>query len=537
MKRPTQRRPRPTTGSAFAPQEAKGPPPPAPEPPEPPEMDASPPPPSPASPGPLPAPRPTPAPPPDQSSPTVTGSQPSVERPAPRDVEIFAGRYRVERRLGRGGMGSVYLATQLVVDRKVAIKVLESDPDDAVMKSRFSREARVIAQLQHPNVVQLIDFGEDERGQLFLVMEYIDGEPLKDLIAREAPLEPARVVHIGLQLADALAAAHAMGVIHRDLKPDNVMLPRGATSRRDFPKVLDFGIAKVIRADRSNDTVKTQAGLIVGSLRYISPEQVESGTITPQTDLYALGCILYELLAGRRVFEYASPADCAVAHLTERPAPPSRDGAPLAGPLVELIMRCLDKAPSRRPASAAEVVELLNAAASQPVVPESAPVDAPDASPTLLEADAPQAEPTHSALPAPSPLAPPAPPPVGRRPITDCGLVRPGPGAGPRSAAPDLALGRPTGRPASALASESPGRAMAHTGTHTHAVRPAHTTAAPGRRAGLHPVLIALGLIALAAIGAVFTIFIIVPATTSGPAPAPDRSEPAPPSTTERSTP
>ena len=162
--------------------------------------------------------------------------------------ELFAGRYRVERQIGRGGMGSVFLATQVAVDRRVAIKVLDETSRDQTLANRFIREARVIAQLNHPSIVNLIDFGEDERGRLYLVMEYIDGESLKDLIAREAPLDPDRVVHIAAQVLEALASAHAINVIHRDLKPDNLMVSRLA-GRDDYVKVLDFGIAKVKKSD------------------------------------------------------------------------------------------------------------------------------------------------------------------------------------------------------------------------------------------------------------------------------------------------
>ncbi|TNF36261.1 MAG: serine/threonine protein kinase, partial [Deltaproteobacteria bacterium] len=356
-----------------------------------------------------------------------------------RDEKIFAGRYRIEKKLGRGGMGSVFLATQLIIDRKVAIKVLENVSEDGVMVARFQREARVIAKLQHPNIVNLIDFGESEHGQLFLVMEYIDGEPLTSLVKREAPLDPTRVVRIALQITEALAAAHDINVIHRDLKPDNIMMVGSTLS--DYVKILDFGIAKVKRTDPGQDTVQTRAGLIVGSLRYISPEQVESKEVTFQTDFYALGGILYELLCGHLVFDYASPADCAIAHLTEPPKPPTLGGVPLTGPLVDLIMQCLEKDPARRPPSAHKVIAMLRAAERAPIHQRVHPA-AQDEIPTDEHRDVHHGAThldlgAHQRLPT-APTQPPAAPPLSRpisrpmaRPAQTAGLD-PAQGYGPR---------------------------------------------------------------------------------------------------------
>ncbi len=278
--------------------------------------------------------------------------------------QLFAGRYRITKQVGKGGMGAVYLATQEPLARPVAIKVLHGTADDTTV-ARFQREARLIAQLQHPHIVGLIDFGEDN-GRLFLVMEYIDGESLTALLTREQPLDPKRVVDIALQIAEALAVAHDMQVVHRDIKPDNIMVLATAGGQ-DFIKMLDFGVAKIKRDGEAQNTVETKAGLIVGSLRYISPEQVENGEITPRTDIYSFGCVVFEMLAGRRVFEYPSPADCAIAHITEEPKPPTVNGVVLAGPLVDFIMRCLSKKQPGRPAHAREAITLLQACRELPV--------------------------------------------------------------------------------------------------------------------------------------------------------------------------
>ena len=183
----------------------------------------------------------------DGEAPPTDADPPAPAPPAPRAPapaaaadgraagpgSLLAGRYRLERKLGAGGMGSVFLATQIAVDRKVAVKILENVSDDGVTVARFQREARVIAQLQHPNIVNLIDFGATERGQLYLVMEYIDGEPLSALIKREAPLPAARVIAIALQILDALAAAHGINVVHRDLIGNCARRIRTARRRAD----------------------------------------------------------------------------------------------------------------------------------------------------------------------------------------------------------------------------------------------------------------------------------------------------------------
>ncbi len=309
----------------------------------------------------MPVQREEPAPPPDPPPivvppglpPTTNKRRPTLEY---RPGEEFAGRYRIVKLIGKGGMGAVYLAEQRTLARNVAIKLLHGTADP-MTTARFQREARVIAQLQHPHIVNLIDFG-DADGQLYLVMEFIDGEPLSRLVKREGALATVRVLDLAIQMAEALAVAHGMGVIHRDIKPDNLMVMKTSTGK-EFLKILDFGVAKINRAATENNTIQTQAGMIVGSLRYIAPEQLESKDVTSRTDMYAFGCVLYEMLTGHRVFEYQSPADCALAHLSELPKPIAVDGRPLAGPLVDLVMLCLEKNPAARPADAREALQLL----------------------------------------------------------------------------------------------------------------------------------------------------------------------------------
>lgn len=387
--------------------------------------------------------------------------------------ELFAGRYRIEKQVGRGGMGAVYLAEQEPLERRVAIKVLHGTADETTT-ARFQREARLIAQLQHPHIVGLIDFGEDD-GRLFLVMEYIDGDSLTNVLKREAPLTPSRTCEIAIQIAEALSVAHDTQVVHRDVKPDNVMVLKTAAGG-DFVKMLDFGVAKIKREENAQNTIETKAGLIVGSLRYISPEQVESGEITPRTDVYSFGCILYEMLTGRRVFDHPSPADCAIAHLTEKPRPPSVGNKALVGPLADLTMRCLEKQPAKRPADAREVLRHLMACRGEPAKLEG-PLEV-DEDKTVADVpgglEAVMAEATRHEEVAPRP-------PISRavpRPATST----------VEYAMPDVQLRRPTGSHGFAV-----GAGDGPTSTHVHPAYPERVAPAGGGRLWLW-LLLALGL-------------------------------------------
>lgn len=271
---------------------------------------------------------------------------------------VFEGRYRIEHRLGAGGMGAVYAATQLAVDRRVAIKILHANfAKNLKEAARFQQEARAIAALQHPNTIRLIDFGQTDSGLLFLVMECLTGSDLGQTLRRDGPMAHERVLLLGRQVFGALAEAHALGIVHRDLKPANLFVTHIKGEGEVF-KVLDFGIAK-IHGDLAADTRLTREGTTIGSPRYMAPEQARALDIVPATDVYAMGCILYEMLTGHCVFQRQSPSDLIIAHVKEDPPWPELQGQALHGPLVDFIMTCLEKIPEHRPKNGTDAAECL----------------------------------------------------------------------------------------------------------------------------------------------------------------------------------
>lgn len=272
--------------------------------------------------------------------------------------ETLAGRYRVEELIGTGGMGSVYVAVQEPLGRKVALKCIRSVlTDDELAVKRFIQEARAISQLQHPNIVTLHDFGQDDDGTLFIAMELLRGESLRQRIERDGPLAPSESVVVIRDIARALAHAHAAGIVHRDLKPDNVMLSELVGHGRSV-KVVDFGVAKLAQTEKG-EAALTGTGHVVGTPGYIAPEQMNGVLDDPRSDLYALGVVWFEALTGASPFDGDTPMKKAFQHLTEPPPRPSarRPGVPPA--CEDLILRLLEKKPEERPPSAAALLELL----------------------------------------------------------------------------------------------------------------------------------------------------------------------------------
>jgi eukaryotic-like serine/threonine-protein kinase len=285
---------------------------------------------------------------------------------------ILDGRYQLGSLLGVGGMARVYLATDRVLERQVAVKVLSpSDAQDPVFVERFRREARSAARLSHPNIVAVFDSGADA-DQPYLVMEYVPGQSLAQLLHRQGRLAPRRAVELAIQVGAALAAAHAQGLVHRDIKPANVLVgPDGQV------KVTDFGIAKAAAA-----TTLTGTGTVLGTAAYLSPEQAQGGPVDARSDLYGLGCVLYELLCGSPPFGSGAdraPVATATRHLSEPPEPPSMRNPQVNPALDQVVLTALAKDPAQRYQSATDMQEALqgvltgDAAAALPTAPLLAP--------------------------------------------------------------------------------------------------------------------------------------------------------------------
>jgi eukaryotic-like serine/threonine-protein kinase len=318
---------------------------------------------------------------------------------------LFDGRYRIVRKLGSGGMANVYLAEDEDLGRRVAIKILNDRyaNDDSFIE-RFRREAKSAASLSHPNIVSIYDRGEAE-GTYYIAMEVIEGRSLKELILTRGPLPIVEAVHYARQILQALRFAHRHGIIHRDIKPHNNLIGEQGL------KVTDFGIA------RYGPSQMTEAGSIMGTAQYLSPEQARGAPVTASSDLYSVGIVLYEMLTGRVPFTGDSAIEIAMKHLNDWPKPPSKSRPEIPEEIDHIVLRALSKAPEDRYQSAEEFIEdLERVEAGLPISPETseaatalltvAPIGA---STEVLSGDA-----TRVTTPRPytPPRRPPAPPPV-----------------------------------------------------------------------------------------------------------------------------
>jgi hypothetical protein len=281
---------------------------------------------------------------PGTPTPTAAGAGAAV---VAVDGQVLGERYRVDSLLGRGGMGQVFRVTDLSTGRPLALKVLRPVEGDEVDRvRRFQREIQILTRISHPAVVRIRDWGESPAG-LFFVTELVDGEDLKVAIRRRGPFPPAEAAALGATLAEALAAAHAQGVVHRDVKPNNVMIGRDGSVH-----LLDFGLARGAGIDIAT---LTRTGTILGTPGYMSPEQFDAHGVDERSDIYSLGVVLFEVLTGRLPFVGRTPIAVAFAHKTEPPPLPRSLRPSVPAWLERVVLRCLEKDPARRYAVAREL--------------------------------------------------------------------------------------------------------------------------------------------------------------------------------------
>jgi serine/threonine protein kinase len=275
---------------------------------------------------------------------------------------LLGGRYRLEAKLGSGGMGVVYRASDLTMHRAVAVKLILGGDGvtlDEDVAGRFLREAKNTARVQHENIIEVYDLGRTDQGDLFFVMELLEGESLSAKLRRDTKLSVATSVHIARQICAALHVAHAAGVIHRDLKPANVMLLERA-GQGDYVKVLDFGVAKSYSSDQ--ETQLTHTGMLVGTIEYMAPEQIMGKTVDGRTDIYALGVVLYRMLTGKAPFRDGGVPSLIHAHLNVFAKPMAEGHPSIPGALDRVVLRCLAKKPEQRYGSMEELSRALVAA-------------------------------------------------------------------------------------------------------------------------------------------------------------------------------
>ncbi len=293
------------------------------------------------------------------------------KKPDPLIGRTVGGRYVINDKIGVGGMGVVYKAKQGAVDRDIAVKVLipeklggGGDNDETLIR-RFHLEARAASKLAHPNTITIYDFGRDEDGLLYIAMEFLDGVPL-DKVLRQGPMDPSRAVRIMLQICSSLAEAHKKGIIHRDIKPDNIFLIE-VGGEQDFVKVLDFGVAKMRGGGESKEKTLTQAGMIFGTPKYMSPEQARCLPLDPRSDIYALGVLMYQMLVGEVPFDADDHVSVLLMHCSE-PPPAMQDKLPdmdIPAELEAIVFKALVKDRDHRYQSTDEMAAALDAIATK----------------------------------------------------------------------------------------------------------------------------------------------------------------------------
>lgn len=280
--------------------------------------------------------------------------------------EILTGQFRVLERIGSGGMGAVYKAHQPSMDRFVAVKILHSKfTNRKDLVSRFRREARAMSHLTHPNTAKVFLYGQLDDGACYIVMEYLEGKNLGQVVRHEGPMNPTRAIAVLIQACGALEEAHQKGIIHRDLKPENIFLCKQG-GIEDFAKVLDFGLAKVSEREmQPGSLILTQEGMVFGTPEFMSPEQAQGKTLDPRSDVYSLAVILYELVTGKLPFDARSPMEYITLHVQAEPISLSRRAPDRSFPpgLEGVLARAMAKEPEQRFQSAGEFASALHALA------------------------------------------------------------------------------------------------------------------------------------------------------------------------------
>ncbi|WP_437927687.1 serine/threonine-protein kinase [Sorangium sp. So ce291] len=286
----------------------------------------------------------------------AAGPDPNIGR------DLLGGQFQILQKIGSGGMGSVYKAAQPAMNRMVAVKILHpklANRKDLV--SRFRREARAMSHLTHPNTVKVLLYGELEDGSLYIVMEYLEGKNLNQVVRKEGPLPVERAIPILIQVCGALQEAHLQGIVHRDLKPENIFLSTNG-GLKDYPKVLDFGLAKVTERElRPGSVMLTQEGMVFGTPEFMSPEQAQGKVLDARSDIYSLATILYEVLTGKLPFEARTPMEYIQHHVTKSPIPIDErvPGKHFPQGLGVVLAKALEKRPEDRFDSASEFADAL----------------------------------------------------------------------------------------------------------------------------------------------------------------------------------
>jgi serine/threonine protein kinase len=327
------------------------------------------------------------------------------------DPDIQIAGYRIEARVGRGGMGEVYRAVQLSLGRRVALKILAPElADDDVFRRRFLRESRIAASIDHPSIIPIYETGE-EGGLLYIAMRYVDGMDLATLLKREGRLEPARALAIMTQVASALDAAHARGLVHRDVKPANILLAASPAGTDGHCYLCDFGLIKQVGTEEAQSAL-TATDQFVGTIPYVSPEQIEGRSLDGRADVYSLGCVLFHCLTGSAPFQGSTDIEVVFAHMREPPPPLSGRAPHLPRTLDAIIARAMAKSRDDRWPTCSSLIAALKAQ----VPPELLdPSPTPDAETRSMPRPR-RAAPRSSAVPTPAPLGPAAPAAPNRAP-------------------------------------------------------------------------------------------------------------------------